>query len=250
MRAGEGLVLNLPGLVRFTVVGGTEILVEAEADAPARNVRLYLLGSAFGALLHQRGLLPLHANVIDLGGRAVAFMGASGAGKSTLAAWFGARGYRILADDVCVVARGEAGPLAVPGLPRLRLWRDALEARAMNPDDYARSFDDQDKFDVPASGGGGEAVPLAAVYTLVRGNPGIGRLVGARAVEALVANTYRGEYVGAIGGTARHFADCVRIARQVPVFRASRTWGYEEFDEEAERLEAHALMSCDRTADV
>ena len=80
-----------------------EIVAEPRQGVPDSNVRLFLLGSAMGALLHQRGLLPLHTNAVEVGGRAFAFMGKSGAGKSTLAAWFHDRGFRIVADDVCVV---------------------------------------------------------------------------------------------------------------------------------------------------
>ena len=72
-------------------------------NVPDANIRLYLLGSAMGVLLHQRGLLPLHANAVEIDGKAFAFMGASGSGKSTLAAWFHDHGYRIIADDVCAV---------------------------------------------------------------------------------------------------------------------------------------------------
>ena len=66
-----------------------------------------------GAALHQRGILPLHANAVEIDHRAVAFMGASGAGKSTLAAWFHDQGYPILADDVCVI-RADDGAARSP----------------------------------------------------------------------------------------------------------------------------------------
>ena len=97
---------------------GNQIVIDAAPDATDRNVRLFLLGSALGALLHQRGLLPLHANAIDLGGGAVAFSGHSGAGKSTIAAWFHDRGHRILADDVCVVGFDQSGRALVHAVPR------------------------------------------------------------------------------------------------------------------------------------
>jgi hypothetical protein len=94
----DALVLAVPEVGRYRIEGGDEILVDQDRGAPDRNLRLFLLGSAFGALLHQRGLLPLHANAVQIDGKAVAFMGASGAGKSTLAAWFYDQGYRIIAE--------------------------------------------------------------------------------------------------------------------------------------------------------
>src|SRR5947209_10775157 len=63
IRAEGGLlILNVPNVARYCIEGGERIVVDAAADVPERNLRLFLLGSAFGGLLHQRGLLPLHAN--------------------------------------------------------------------------------------------------------------------------------------------------------------------------------------------
>ena len=43
------LILVIPGVAKYRIADGRSITVEAEAGAPDRNVRLYLLGSAFGA---------------------------------------------------------------------------------------------------------------------------------------------------------------------------------------------------------
>src|SRR5687768_4578943 len=94
---GEALLV-VPGVGRYLMRAGREMIVEADAGSSERNLRLYLLGSAFAALLHQRGLLPLHANAIIVDGRVIAFMGHPGAGKSTMAAWFHDRGFGILSD--------------------------------------------------------------------------------------------------------------------------------------------------------
>jgi hypothetical protein len=242
-----GTLLSIDKVGRFLIRDGTEILVEPAETASERNIRLYLLGSAFGALLHQRGLMPLHANAVILDGHAFAFCGHSGAGKSTMAAWFHDRGAPILADDVCVIGFGDdGGPLAYPGVPRLRLWRQALEVSGRQVEDYHRSFDDLDKYDVPiAAGSRTDPAPLAAVYLLGRAPEGaveatITRLTGVAAVETLVSNTYRGHYLQAIGGTGPHLATCVRVARAAPIFSAERLWGFDSFDAEARRLEAHA----------
>jgi hypothetical protein len=243
----DGTLLAVAKVGRYLIREGREIVIEPAAGASERNVRLFLLGSAIGALLHQRGLLPLHANAIDLGGRAVAFSGHSGAGKSTIAAWFHDHGYPILADDVCVIGFDQAGrALAHPGIPRLRLWREALEASGRDAGAYDRSFDDLEKYDVPtATGAKLEPLPLAAIYLLRKagdegGDATIDRLTGVDAVETLMSNTYRGGYLAMIGRTAEHLAACLRIVRAVPVFRAQRLWGFERFDEQAERLHDHA----------
>jgi hypothetical protein len=80
--AGSAGLLNIPGAGRYLVRSGREIVVEPDSTGSERHLRLYLLGSVFGAILHQRGLLPLHSNAMEVGGRAFAFTGPSGAGKS------------------------------------------------------------------------------------------------------------------------------------------------------------------------
>jgi hypothetical protein len=243
---GEALLLTIPDIARYRVNGGSEILVDVEPDAPERNVRLFLLGSAFGALLHQRGLLPLHANAIDVDGRAVAFMGESGAGKSTLAAWFHDRGFPVIADDVCVVSFGFDGrPYTAPGLPRLRLWADALQLMGRDLQGLSRSFlnDEHEKFDVPmdAASAACSQVPLAAIYLLDRGPEfSIVPLRGLEAADAVFANTYRGEYLAKTSGQKQHWESAVRLVRGTPVFRAIREWDPTALEERCSRLLHHA----------
>lgn len=242
----EGTLLRVPEVGLYLIRDGREIVVEPAGGASERNVRLFLLGSALGALLHQRDLLPLHANAIEIDGRAVAFSGHSGAGKSTIAAWFHDRGHRILTDDVCVIGFAQSGQaLAYPGIPRLRLWREALEASGRETGDYDRSFDSMDKYDVPSEHRALDPLPLAAIYLLRQSEegasaPSIERLRGVDSVDAIVANTYRGAYLKTIGRTGEHLAACLRVSRQVPVFRAVRLWGFDRFDEQAQLLADHA----------
>ncbi|HYW17688.1 MAG TPA: hypothetical protein VE891_16235 [Allosphingosinicella sp.] len=241
---GEEALLVIPPAGRFLTRAGLEMLIEPAEGVSSRNLRLYLLGSAFGAILHQRGLLPLHANAVIVEGRAIGFMGHPGAGKSTLAAWFHDRGFDVLADDVCVVTAGPDGnPLAHPGIPRLRLWREALEAGGRDASAYERSFDDMDKYTVPTDLERTlPAVPLSHLYLLEKAvdEPSIERLEGSAAVEAMIANTYRGAYVRPMGRTRQHLLACAQLARTVPVFRARRRWGFGSFDVEGAALEAHA----------
>jgi hypothetical protein len=241
---GDEALLVIPAIGRFLSRGGREMLVEPAPRVSPRNLRLYLLGSAFAAILHQRNLLPLHANAVVVEGRAIGFMGYPGAGKSTLAAWFHDRGFDVLADDVCVVTPGPGGaPLAHPGIPRLRLWREALEAGGRDASAYERSFDDMDKYTVPTDLERAlPAVPLSHLYLLEKAEdgPSVTRLEGSAAVEAMIANTYRGAYVRLMGLTRQHMLACAELARTVPVFRARRRWGYDNFDAEGAALEAHA----------
>lgn len=241
----DGAVLTVDDVGRFQIRDGREIVVDQHPAASDRNVRLFLLGSAMGVLLHQRGLLPLHANAIEVGGRVAAFLGHSGAGKSTLAASFHDAGYRILSDDVCVVMREPEGFVAQPGIPRLRLWRDAVERSGRTTEGHERAFDTLDKYTVRTDEAAQSGpLPVGAIYLLTRQDEGqpdfeIRRLSGGEAVRVLIENTYRGAFIETIGDPRRHFEICLQIGREVPVYEMRRPWDEARIGEAIAQVEAH-----------
>lgn len=229
VRVGDALVLLVPDVARYRIQGGTTVIVDPLPGVPTSNIRLFLLGSAFGALLHQRGLLPLHANAVSVNGKIVAFMGASREGKSTLAAWFHDHGFRPIADDVAVVRFETGGRASVaPGQQRLRLWRETLEATGRDASAYARSFagrDDLEKYDVPLDAPHArlDHDTLAAIYLLATADEfSIEPLVGLDAVDAIFSHTYRGHYVDDSGSREQHWKSAVALAQSTPIFRLAR----------------------------
>jgi hypothetical protein len=168
--AGGDALLSVDSVGRFLIRGGEEILVDPLPDAPERNVRLFLLGSALGVLAYQRGLLPLHANAVVIDGVAHAFTGPSGRGKSTLAAYFAQAGHRVLSDDVCAMSfDAEGRPLAWPGLPRVKLWQEAADALGEPTAGLETVIEGEAKFHLPIAATGAGPVPLARLYVLAAG---------------------------------------------------------------------------------
>ena len=242
-----GAVFTIPDVARYAVLEGRRIIVDPADGADPRNVRLYLLGSAMGLLLHQRGVLPLHANAVEIGGQAFAFMGPSGAGKSTLAAWFHDQGFQVIADDVCAIHfDGLSHPWVSQGLPRLRLWKSALDATGRGDEQFQRSYagDDQwDKFDVPLLQPDkvSDLLPLAAIYLLHEGEKFvIESIEGVAAADALFANTYRGQYIDGAQQARKHWESSLKLIAATPIFSVSRPWGFSNFDEQASRIIDHA----------
>jgi len=222
-----GALLVIGGVARYFIAEGRRILVQPDEGASERNVRLFLLGSAFGLLIHQRGLLPLHANAIEIDGKAVAFMGESGAGKSTLAAWLHDRGHRVIADDVSVIGfDAENRPIVYPGLPRLRLWQNVLEASGRDPSNFPLSFEGDetyDKRDVSLSPDRVTSRPsqLRGIVQLRRGGSGLHRLSVMSGVESVFDHTYRGQFVVLANSAQEHWTAALRLVQTVPVFIGS-----------------------------
>lgn len=122
--SADSFWLSVPNIARYLVKNGNDITIDAVDFVDEDSIRLFLLGSCLGVLLMQHRYLVLHANVVRVGDSAVLFSGVSGAGKSTTAAALHARGYALLADDICAV---RPDGLVLPGFPQLKLWSDTTK---------------------------------------------------------------------------------------------------------------------------
>jgi len=240
--------MDVPRTGRFLVRDGREMVVEPHPGATAGDVRAYLLGSATGALLHQRGLLPLHASAVSIDGRAVAFVAPAGNGKSTIAMHLQHRGHRVICDDICAVEVGPGTARLWPGLRNLKLWRASLGAIARTPDGLEPVLADMDKYrvpvDVPAEN---RPFGLAAIVLLDWADaPSMSPLPGAEAVGTLVANTFRGQLVAPMGRQAAHWRQCLELFAATGIHRLVRPRALDRLDEASvlvERLMADAARA-------
>lgn len=227
---------------RYRVVGGHSILVHPLPGASPEEIRLFLLGTAFGILLHQRGLLPLHASAIKRGRGAIAFCGPSGAGKSTLAAALHRHGYDLLCDDIGVVVPDPVGPpLFYPGFPRVKLWRDALKHFDLDPHGLARDWVRAEKYHLHLTDSfHRRPLPLQQIHFLERSRSGepasVVPLEGVRGIPLLVANTYRAGQVRRMGDFHAHFQRCAQIAESVSLYRYARPWALDRLGESVDLL--------------
>jgi len=220
-------LLRLEKIAAFLISNGSEVQIQRAPEATDDEVLLFLFGSAFGALLHQRGLLVLHASAIDTEHGAVLFVGQSGNGKSTLAAALHKRGYRILADDVCALALDSAGqPVVLPGFPQLKLWADTAKKLEQETGSLRRVRPQLEKFALPVEDGFvNEPRTLFAVYHLTAHNT---REFKMEAVEdakkfgAILFNTYRGRFLDGLEMRAEHFKLATAAGKTARVMRVTR----------------------------
>ena len=237
------LLLRVEGVARYLVTDGTQIVVEAEPQAHEEDVRLFLLGSALGALLHQRHDLVLHGSAIAFGGRCAVFLGTPGSGKSTLALAFRERGYPILTDDLSVVRAGRDGSLEVqPGYPQAKLWLDSLASVNIAGEDLRPIRRSMEKRALPLdSSHFPSALPVRRIYILRpddRDDIRIEPVGGSRRFAALRSHTYRFRYLEGSGSKAEHFQLAMQLARQTPISAVRRPRDLVRLAELVDRLEA------------
>jgi hypothetical protein len=242
--SGRRALLTVPGVARYLIDDGSAIAVEAEPDGSEDAVRLFLLGSAFGVTLHQRGVLPLHACCVEAGDAGYAFCGVSGAGKSTLAGMFAGKAYPVLSDDVCAVRFPGGEPMVWPAPPRIKLWGEAAAALRHDRAQLEPVINRMDKFHVPlAQPPAVEPVRLRCLYLLSKAEApadvGITRLTGVKALQLILSQTYRREYLAPLGLSERHFALCSKLLARIEVFEIKRTWGLEVAERQFEMIRDH-----------
>jgi hypothetical protein len=122
-----GYVLRFAAMADFDVrPAARQIHGYCALTTPAHTFNHLLLDQVLPLVAGGPRRLALHASVIDVDGRAVAFLGASGRGKSTLAAALARRGYPVLSDDCCVLCRTAAGFEIAPTYPGLRLFPENM----------------------------------------------------------------------------------------------------------------------------
>jgi hypothetical protein len=236
------LLLKIDRVGRYLVSNGNDIVVERAPEASEDDVRVFLLGSVLGALLHQRGVLPLHASAVETAYGAVAFAGQIGHGKSTLAAAFHGRGYRVLADDVCAVALDAEGkPLVMPAYPQLNLWADALAHIGESKDALRRTRVLSEKYGLPISERfATRPAPLCAVYELNTANsakPSLARVTGNARLWLLRDNTFRLSFLAGMDDSERYLRMALAVAQHIRTARVSRPAAPFLLDELADLIE-------------
>jgi hypothetical protein len=212
--------------------------------APASDIRLWLLGSAFGAILHQRGLIALHVSAVKAPTGVWAFTGESGEGKSTLAGFLRRRkGYQLVSDDVAVLDPKDAESIIYPGPMKLKLWADALGYLGFNENQAVRDLSNTEKFQVYLSKearsreekdalNGAEVLHALVVLDTVPNHiePTIERLRGGAAFTAICRAIYRPHMPGLFRKPEQFTKEFSILSQGIEVYRFRRPRSLPDFE--------------------
>lgn len=222
-------LLTIPNTGKVFITNGNNIILEKYDGASWDDIRVFLLSSGMGALLHQRGLLPMHASTIEWNNQGVMFMGNSGVGKSTLAAACAKQGAAVLADDISLVDTSGRQPQVIPAFPQVKLWEDSLRKLEENHENlqkvraelgkYWKNIRDNFK---------NEPKPVERAFLLSPMNKndfGLKKIQGIEKFNVLKNNTYKFRFISGTGLEKNHFAHISRFANGVELYKLERPTG-------------------------
>jgi len=240
-----GIYLAWEGVGAFLVRNGCEMIVDPLPGIEDRIIRLFILGTSLAMLLHQRkNMIVLHASVVEISGKAVAFVGEKGAGKSTLAATLHRRGHNLIADDILAISDSNGIIEALPGFPHLKLWPDSVESLGFSPDSLPRIRPELEKRSYHLHTGFSQTpLPLKGVYVLGTGPKMIVEtLQPQKALLALMPHWYGArfgiDFLQSLGLSC-HFQQCAKLVDSTPIYQLIRSRSMHELPEVARLVEIH-----------
>lgn len=243
-------LLKIKNIGRFLIEDGNSITIDRREDrtrrrasgTPAPDIRAYLLGSCFGALLHQRGWLPMHVGAVHAKNGVWAFTGASGAGKSTLTAWLHRQlGLPIVCDDVGVIRQGDKAAKLYPGPNKLKLCEDALDHFGFKESRCLQDLTNTSKYQVYLENS--QVLAPEPIRSLVILEPhadgagnGLTRIRGAQAFPYIMSAIYRPLMAWKFRQGADLANDVIRLCNKIEVYTLNRRWGLSVMEKELQPL--------------
>jgi hypothetical protein len=218
----DGICLFWKKVGKIFVREGREIIVDPAPEVDEGTIRLFILGPALGAVLHQRGRLVLHGSAVTMHGETVAFLGEEETGKSTLAAALYVNGYSVVADDLVALQIENGSSKIFPSAPRLKLsphvvsFGDFEKTHQISyPSFEIRSYLVDKKFSP-------QPLYLKRIYILGESeDQKIERLPPQEALMELIRHSYCARLISDAEAPL-HLLQCATLVNRIPIFRLKR----------------------------
>jgi hypothetical protein len=239
--ADGATLLRLRDGAGVLVTGGRDIVAQPPAGGSAEWIAQ---GWGVTLAMLQRGLLSLHAAVLDVNGTLMAVAGDRGAGKSTTAVALSQRGHAVLCDDVAVLEFRPDGVWTTPYWRAVHLLEDAAERLGVDFDALPALGPERAKAAWHAADPGAEQRPLERVVVLVADAAVDGVRVeharGSARMAALAEHARRDGIAPVILGEEQYFAQVARLADSLPVTLIRRPAGPDSLTEVVAAIEGLA----------
>ena len=154
----------------------------------------------------------------------------SSGGKSTLVSALTKRGYRFIADELCLLSIQKNGCVYLhPGNPSIHLWKDAIDQENMECNNIERIRPDLQKYIVPIENQVcTKPRPLKQLILLAGSNKQncirLETLNMKQRLSAFLGQTYRQGYLKGMGLLPTNLQQCAQLSNHVPVQRLVRTF--------------------------
>ncbi len=213
--------MNVKQVARYLVKNGEEIFIQPEERSDNDSIRLFLIGSVFGALLHQQHILPLHGSSFAYHGKGIVICGKSGIGKSSVVASFCKEAGKFICDDITPLDISENGITIVPIKTRLKLWDDAIEKLELGNSKLERIRPMMGKFYFGDKEPYGERKTLDQIYILDKHNKpeySVCELKGLDKYNAVRNHIYRKIYLKGMPETEKvYFSKLLKLVSHITV---------------------------------
>lgn len=222
----ECYIFKLADGLLIQVENGASITVEhpGKDAGDVSLLRLYLLSTIFNAILHQRGMLLLHASVACRNNKSIAIAGDSGAGKSTTAAELCLKKqFSLIADDTCAISFvGDKKYQIKFSTSKVKILPDAFKMLQLKADGTNRISANSEKIGVSIREQSFFNISHLAIVFVLQINRNrqfsLQRLRGVDKAEALLKNTFWRDYLRWMGRIDKIFEYSSFLARDTEVF--------------------------------
>jgi hypothetical protein len=215
------------GIGSFSISNGNSILIDPMPGVAEKDLRPFLLGNAFGALIFQRGHLVLHGSAVAVGNQAIVFLSHSGQGKSTMAAALVSQ-FPLITDDIVAIGSTASNPVVFSAFPRLKLHPEAGKAIQYEFELISQPNTSGEKILTRPTGRfAGESFPLKRIYILEKGDSiDFQDLKPQEAILELIRYTYTLGALRAKVNIARHFSQCADVVGKISTRRLIRPFDF------------------------
>lgn len=181
-----------------------------------------LYGVLIGLILHQRGFMTLHGSSVQMGEVAIGFIANRTYGKSTTVAALTEQGFPLLTDDVMPLSLENNQVMITAGLPRVRLWVDAIEHLFPDTVSVQPVYEGVEKHVLPVPFAD-TRLPLKCLYILEWGDRiELETVTGATALVALLPHLYLARWPEPGNKNPQLFRHASDIARHVEIRKLKR----------------------------